>query len=440
MLSAFQKHIDTNFSFLKDKKLLLAISGGLDSVALTHIFLELKLDISLAHCNFNLRSEESDEDEKFVINLSKDLDLEVFIQNFETEEYAKENQLSIQMAARELRYKWFKDLADQLNFDFIITAHHADDNLETFLINLTRGTGLIGLSGIPEVNDKVIRPLLPFSREEIENYAIKRQLKWREDSSNNSTKYLRNALRLEVIPMLKKLNPQLIQNFKSTQFNLQEASDIINDATLKIHKKIVSVEGEIIKFKIKKLKKLQHPKAYLYQLLKGYNFTEWDDIINLLDAQSGKQVMSKTHRLIKDRKYLLLTEVKDDSKDVFDRQPIHVSDIQKEVKTSLGILFFDEADAIFGKRTNLIFLDADKLKFPLVVRSWKKGDFFYPSGMTGKKKLSKYFKDEKLSLIDKEKTLVLCSGNDIVWVINRRVDARFNAADDTKSIVKVELK
>ena len=254
MLNNFQNHINQNLSFLNKSRLLIAISGGLDSVVLTHLCHQLKLNIALAHCNFNLRGNESDGDEEFVLQLAEDLDLEVFIESFETEDYAKTYKLSTQMAARELRYNWFEELAEQLNFDFILTAHHADDNLETFLINLSRGTGLDGLMGIPEVNNKIVRPLLTFSREDIETYAKTNKLTWREDSSNASNKYLRNKLRHDVIPVLKEINPFLLQNFESTQNHLQDSKQIIEDTIVRIQKKAVYVDNDnVIRLSIKKL-------------------------------------------------------------------------------------------------------------------------------------------------------------------------------------------
>ncbi|RXJ50279.1 tRNA lysidine(34) synthetase TilS [Gelidibacter gilvus] len=435
MLQTFQKHLDEKLDMLHGSRLLLAISGGLDSVVLTYLCHQLKLKVSLAHCNFNLRAAESDADEEFVLALADDLELDVFIESFETEIYAKEQGISIQMAARELRYNWFFELAEQLDFDYILTAHHADDNLETFLINLTRGTGLEGLTGIPEVSDKIVRPLLSFSRETLETYAQKEHIEWREDASNASTKYLRNKLRHDVIPTLKEMNPRLLQNFQTTISNLQDSQDLIDDAVVKIQKKLVTVDNDQIKLDIKKLKKLSNPKAYLYQLLKDFNFTSWDDVVNLLNAQSGKQVFSATHRLLKDREFLLLCEL--DS--VSEKHLISVQKEDKEITTSFGRLTFDEVDAISETSKNTIYTDADQLKYPLSIRKWQEGDLFYPLGMKGKKKLSKYFKDEKLSLIDKENVWILFSGEDVVWIIGRRPDERFKVTDNTTTILKIEV-
>lgn len=436
MLKAFKNIIDSRFAMLNSGKLLIAISGGLDSIVLTHLCHELGLNIALAHCNFNLRSQESDKDEAFVLQLAEQLNKECFIECFDTLNIAKEQKLSTQMAARELRYNWFSELTNDLEFDYVLTAHHADDNLETFLINLSRGTGLEGLTGIPEINDNIARPLLSFTRDEIEVYAKAKGLAWREDRSNASTKYLRNKLRHEVIPILKDINPQLLQNFNKTQSYLQDSSGIIDDCIDSVSEVVISeISEQEIRFDIAKIEALNNPKAYLYELLKDYNFTEWNDVYNLMSAQSGKQIFSSTHRLIKDRDCLLLSESIDGVKEVFS-----IVENQSKIESPFGTLHFDEADAIFGKRTSVIFVDKTKLTFPLELRQWSDGDVFYPLGMQGKKKLSKYFKDEKLSLLDKENVWLLCSGDDIIWVINRRADERFKVTENTKSILKIELK
>jgi len=440
VLEKFQKHINKNLNFLKESKLLIAISGGLDSVVLTHLCHKLKLDFALAHCNFNLRGKESDADESFVLQLAKDLNKECFIECFDTLAYAQENKLSIQMAARELRYNWFNELAEQLQFDYILTAHHADDNLETFLINLSRGTGIEGLTGIPEINENVVRPLLPFSREDIEQYARAENLHWREDNSNASTKYLRNKLRLEVIPKFKEVNPQLLQNFNKTIAHLQDSKVIIDDRIDAISNQVIEdINDDNMNFNIAEIVKLSNPKAYLYELLKDYNFTQWNDIYDLLEAQSGKYVVSATHRLIKDRGCLLLSQL---NKNVHSSavESYLIEESTKQFKTPLGTLFLETTKQLNKLNASTIYVDKEVLKFPLTVRQWQEGDYFYPFGMKGKKKLSKFFKDEKLSLIEKENVLLLCSGDDIVWVINRRPDDRFKVTESTKKILKIILK
>lgn len=435
MLIQLQDHINTELSFLKSSKLLIAVSGGIDSVVLTHLCSNMGLNISLAHCNFNLRGKESDADEDFVLQLAEDLELEVFVESFETNAFAKDEKLSIQMAARTLRYHWFFELSEQLGFDYILTGHHADDNLETFLINLTRGTGLDGLLGIPVLNENIVRPLLNFSREDIEAYAKEHKLKWREDSSNDSTKYLRNKLRHDVIPILKGINPQFLQNFSKTQGFLNDSKFIVDDKISDISNKLIKpIDEHTFSINISEIKSLSHIKAYLYELLKDFGFTEWQDVINLLDAQSGKFVQSNTHRLIKDRDCLLLSVMS-----ITNNQSIIVSELNEVIDTPFGAVLISEADAISESKKEVIYVNKEALKFPLIIRKWQQGDVFYPLGMSGKKKLSKYFKDEKFSLLDKENTWLLCSENEIVWVIGKRADNRFKVTEKTKHILKIEL-
>jgi tRNA(Ile)-lysidine synthase len=436
MFDQFKKHINSTLSFLNESKLLIAVSGGIDSVVLAHLCHKLKWNFAIAHCNFNLRGTDSDRDEEFVLNLAENMDVEIFIESFDTENYADSNKVSIQMAARELRYNWFNELAGQLNFDFILTAHHADDNLETFLINLSRGTGLEGLIGIPEINNKIVRPLLPFSREEIEVYAKANKLHWREDSSNESTKYLRNKLRLEVIPKLKEINPMFLQNLIKSQDFLQDSKTIIDDRIDDISEVIIKeINDAEIHFDTNRLLELSNPKAYLYELLNDYGFTEWNDVLNLLGAQSGKQVYSKTHRLLKDRNVLILTE-----NNSIVLESISISQTDDQVETPIGMLCIETSQQIHKSIKSTVFLDKDLLKFPLILRKWQEGDYFYPFGMKGKKKLSKFFKDEKLSLVAKENSWLLCTNNDVVWVVNQRLDERYKVTENTKNILKITLK
>jgi tRNA(Ile)-lysidine synthase len=434
-LENFTNYINNNLPFLNESKLLIAVSGGIDSVVLVYLCKQLNLDISLAHCNFNLRGLESEKDEAFVNNLGEELGLEVFVQNFDTETYAKQHKLSIQMAARELRYQWFEALQCQLDFDYILTAHHADDNLETFLINLSRGTGLEGLSGIPVINDALVRPLLAFTRDDIEAYAVLNKIEWREDASNASIKYLRNKIRHEVIPILKGINPQLLQNFNKTISHLNESLDIINDRMNKVSDEIISVQEDALQFNISKIKTLNNPRAYLYELLKDYGFTEWDDVFDLLEAQSGKQLFSEGWRLVKHRDSLLLSQIV-----ISKNQNIFISSFDNPIQIATGVLYFEEVENISTLHKDSIYVDKNLLKFPLIVRPKKDGDSFFPFGMKGSKKLSKFLKDEKLSLIDKEKIELLCSCEEIVWVICNRADNRFRVTDKTKTILKICLK
>ena len=422
MLQKFKKHITKEFPFLKDTKLLLAISGGVDSVVLFHLLHKLNYDVSLVHCNFKLRGKESDLDEEFIKNLNQISSNQIFTISFDTEKYAKEHKLSTQIAARELRYNWFQKLITEHKFDYVLTAHHADDNLETFLIHLTRGSGLDGFTGIPIVNGNIVRPLLAFSREEILNYAKDHDIEWREDASNASNKYIRNKIRHQVLPVLKEINPSVLDSFATTIENLQESKQIIEDSIENIASEVLKKEANFIKIDIEKIKELSNPKAYLYQLLKSYHFTEWNDVYDLLNAQSGKQVFSKTHGLLKDRDVLILSKI-DLSNSI--EMAFQIEEEITEITNPIHLTF----EEVFEKSTEnkqTIYVDKDLLKYPLILRKWEKGDYIYPLGMQGKKKLSKYFKDEKFSLIDKENTWLLCNAeNQIMWIVNHRQDRRF---------------
>ena len=435
MLKAFQNRLQNHFSFLKDASLLVATSGGLDSMVLTDLCRNSALNITLAHCNFGLRSTESDADETFIKAFSESHNLDVFTTYFETEKIAASNSQSIQMAARQLRYEWFETLKNEHGFEYVLTAHHADDNLETFLINLSRGTGLDGLLGIPEINGSVVRPLLEFSRDDIQNYATQENISWREDSSNKSTKYLRNKLRHSVIPLLKNLNPSFMDRFHLTQEHLKDTQSLLGDYMLEVEDKVIeSINEDEIVYNIDQLLSLNNPKAYLYQLLKTYNFTDWSQITALLEAQSGKQITSSTHRLLKNRSQLILSKLTDspsiyipiENTQTFVSIPDQPFDLKLEIIPSLG-----------SASENILYLDFESLSFPLTLSNWSDGDYFYPSGMKGKKKLSKYFKDEKLSLLEKENTLVMYSGDAVVWVVDRRADQRFLANQNSTKILKL---
>ncbi|XRE42872.1 tRNA(Ile)-lysidine synthetase [Tenacibaculum discolor] len=437
MLQKLAKHIDEQFPFLKEKKLLVAISGGVDSVVLTHLLHQLHFNISLAHCNFNLRGTESDLDEVFVKELGESLNIQTFTTHFNTNKYAVKNKLSTQLAARELRYNWFNSLSQENIFDYILTAHHADDNLETFIINLSRSTGLEGLTGIPSINGNIIRPLLPFSREEILTFAENNNIKWREDKSNAEIKYLRNKIRHQITPILKELNPNILNNFNKTIGHLKESQQIVNDKIEEITHQIVSKEGDLLKISIVKLLKLSNPKAYLYQLLKPYKFTEWDDVYNLIYAQSGKRILTKFYTLLKDRDFLLL--LRTNEKTSFEEEHFIIREENKEITAPIKLLL-KRVQEKTNTDNKSIYVDGELLSFPLKLRRWKSGDFFYPKGMLGRKKVSKYFKDEKISIVNKNKVWLLCSSkNEIIWIVGKRQDRRFLPTEKTTKLLKISI-
>ena len=434
MLSKLETHLSENFSFLKGKKILLATSGGLDSMVMADLFQKMNFDIAIAHCNFQLRGLESFGDQNFIQEYAERNKIPVFITQFDTENFAKDYKLSIQIAARTLRYDWFYELLETKNYDYLLTAHHLDDNVETFLINLTRGTGLDGLTGIPEQNEKIIRPLLIFSRDEIEDYAKENNIQWREDSSNASDKYLRNKIRHHIVPVLKELNPDFLSSFQKTQNYLQEAQNMVEDASIMIYQQVAKEIGSEIHFDLKKLKQLPNYKSYLYQWLNEYNFSAWEDIYDLVDAQSGKQVFSNDFVLLKNRGFLILSEKNKKETDIY-----FIQKNENEVKIPLNISIY-KVNEILETNVNTIFVDEDKLQFPLEIKKWQQGDYFEPFGMDGKsKKVSKFFKDEKLSILEKQNIWILYSDNQIVWIIGMRQDNRFKIENTTKNILKIAL-
>ena len=434
MQQEFQHHIETHFPELGEDPFLVACSGGLDSVVLVHLCNNCKLKFAIAHCNFGLRGGESDMDEAFVIDLAKALNIILFVTRFDTTAYAKMHKVSIQVAARELRYAWFNELLKEKGLKKLVTAHHADDNLETFLINLSRGTGLQGLLGIPEKTASIARPLLPFSREAIFEFAKREGIAWREDSSNLETKYLRNNIRHKVIPLLKDLNPDFLMNHAKTTEFLSQSNEIIQNHIQSLKATIFKQDKDKIRIEIAHISILKPLKGYLYELFKSYGFTEWDDVEGLLTAISGKSVRSLTHRLWKDRDFLLLEEIVAQNMEEY---PIAFE--QGELQVPLRIVI-EEVTALEEVSENILYVDKKTLKYPMTVRKWKTGDYFYPLGMQNKKKLSKFFKDEKISVLDKQRQWLLCSQDQIIWVIGKRGDDRFKVTKETKNILKFSFK
>ena len=426
MLTKFQKYLSDNSVILKDQRLLLALSGGVDSCVLLDLCLKSGLRPALAHCNFQLRGQASKEDADWIQNLAREKGLECHVQNFDTQVYVLKKKVSIQVAARQLRYRWFDTLSEQNDYDLILVAHHADDALETFMINAMRGTGLKGLLGIPERRGKILRPMLSFSREEIMLYALENKIQWREDLSNAKTDYLRNALRHQVIPQWKKKDPNFDLQFQETLKHLGEAQDVLEDVISKFKKNNFIPQKQGFKISIDVLKGLSSLNYYLHALFASYGFGNLADLKQLMHSQSGKQLFSNTHRLVKDRACFLLTPI-----EASPSESHSIASGLTTIDTPLRLLFTQEKT--FKKvDSKSLMLDKSKLKFPLLLRKWKQSDYFYPNGLRGSKKLSKYFKDEKYSLLEKEAQWLLCSGEDIVWVVGERADQRFLANAETK--------
>ncbi|MEN9337612.1 MAG: tRNA(Ile)-lysidine synthase [Bacteroidota bacterium] len=431
MLNQFQHHISQQLPFLQTKKLIIAVSGGIDSMVLLELCQQLDWNIAVAHCNFSLRGLESDEDEIFVRDYCQERKIPFYLNRFNTAEFAEEIGMSIQMTARQLRYDWFETLRVREGYDYIVTAHQADDVAETFLINLTRGTGWDGLTGIPQQNGVVVRPLLPFSRKEIENYAAEYLISWREDSSNAENYYQRNALRHEVIPVLKDMNPVFLANFQKTLLYLQDTKNLADWAVAQFLEKALRQHGNEFHLDLHQLNAMPAPRAILYYWLKNYGFTAWEDIYHLPQAESGKQIFAPDFVLLKNRTHLILYARHEVRQEVFTIEKNTFS-----VNFPIKLEFCSTSD-ISTDDANTIFVDADLLDYPLTLRKWIEGDMFHPFGMDGTKKLSKYFKDEKYSLTDKERQWLLCSGNKIVWVIGKRADNRFKITNNTQTKLKI---
>lgn len=434
MLKQFKRYFTTQKLFFRKEKILLTVSGGIDSVVMCELFYQSGLHFGIAHCNFQLRGDESDGDELFVKNMAAKYQVPLYIKHFETNTYSSENGISIQMAARKLRYDWFEEILNSEKYDYIATAHHQNDQIETFFINLLRGTGLAGLHGILPKQNKIIHPLLFTTREKIISFANQNGLVHREDSSNSSVKYLRNAIRHQIIPQFQLLSG----DFEKTMIeNIEKIRDteIVFSEMLEIKRKeLVKYDKTHITIDIKDLLALNPLKIYLYHFLSpfGFNNETVDSLINTITDISGKQFYSSTHRLLKDRENLIITELKDNhdccSLYYISSETIHITE-----PLSIDFRITSESEMIkINPDKNLAYLDYNKLKFPLSLRKWEQGDFFYPIGMKGKKKISDFFTDQKISIIEKETIWLLYSGEDIVWIVGWRIDDRFKLTNKTQ--------
>lgn len=433
MVTAFKKHIEAHFPALADQKILIACSGGLDSIVLLHLLQKIGLTLGVAHCNFKLRGDHSDADLSFVETIAGNLGVPVFTTVFDTKTYAKTQGISTQVAARELRYEWFYSTARANGYDRIATGHHADDDLETFFINLSRVTGLRGLTGITSNTEQLIRPLLPFSRAQIMQFAKKEGLFWREDSSNSTRDYLRNKLRLDVIPAFKGVNKTVLQNFKQTQQHLKESQALLEDYITLVTKLVVSHKDTSFEIDSKQLQALPNTNTLLFELLYPYGFTDFKAIACILESEVGKKVLSKQYVLHKDRNHLVLTT----REQVVDSR-VYCIDAKQQSCTIPIKLNFTKVAQVGEHEPHSLYVDAAKLTYPLKVRAWRLDDVFHPFGMKGKKKLTKFFKDEKLSLLSKNSVWVLESGDEIVWVIGLRPDDRYKVTSATNKVLKIQ--
>lgn len=430
-------YTDTVSSFFNNHKIdgnrvLLACSGGIDSMVLLHTMLSLGHRPSIAHCNFNLRAQDSDEDENFVVQYCKALGLAVFVKHFDTSTYASESGISTQMAARDLRYTFFKELLRTEDLDYVATAHHADDALETILLNLGRGSGLMGMTGIRSMANNLIRPLLSFSKREIQEYAEKHKLNWREDASNKKENYQRNYIRHKVMPPLRQGFPNFESSSKKSLQYLAEDRQLFENLIGKELEMLILREDENEILNIVVLKSRQSARALLRYWLMPFGPFDVESIHNSLNGESGAYFKAGDFELLKDRNTLILKAQEKNT----DHQEFWI-----DIKTTtlsdpiaLKTERLDESSFQITDNPKVAALDYDKLQFPLKLRHWKTGDSFYPLGMKGAKKLSDFFIDRKFSRFEKDQAWLLCSGNDIVWIVNERLDDRYKLSNTTKTV------
>ncbi|MDP5100311.1 MAG: tRNA lysidine(34) synthetase TilS [Nonlabens sp.] len=439
MLNAFKKHIELQFSELTQASCLLAISGGRDSVVLAHLLKVCHIDFAMAHCNFGLRDAESDRDEQFVKELASTLNVSIHSKRFETKAYAKNAGISTQMAARQLRYSWFEKLQETYKLPFLLTAHHLDDQLETFLMHLNRGSGIDGLTGIPSHNGAVRRPLLPFSRSQITQYALANHIAWREDSSNASDDYLRNALRHQLLPKLYELLPDLQSNLQDSFNYLKGSRDLVGDAVARFRESELKKEDGTTYISINALLKTSNPEAYLYELLKNES-PNMEDLMSLLSGQTGKYVSCGNVKVIKDRNRLIFV----DSTSVPAQEPVEITDFNTSYEIFDGTVTLrvvDTEDALTfvknNKAHNTLFFDATLISGAMKLRTWEKGDKMQPYGMRGTKLVSDLLIDNKISLTAKEKVVVLTYNNKILGVLGLRASKHYAVSQQTSQIMMI---
>ena len=414
------KYIEKEHLFSLDAKVLIALSGGADSVALLCILHTAGYHCEAAHCNFHLRGEESDRDELFVRQLCKRTGIHLHTIDFNTTQYAKEKQISIEMAARELRYDWFEKTRKECQADVIAVAHHQDDSVETILLNLIRGTGITGLLGIRPRNGAIVRPLLCVNREDIIHYLESIGQDYVTDSTNLEDEYTRNKIRLNLLPLMQEINPSVKNSLIETSNHLNDVAVIYNKVITEAKTRIITPEG----IRINALLEEPAPEAFLFETLHplGFNSAQIKDIANSLHGQSGKQFVSKEWRVIKDRNLLLLETIRPEDESTL---PYQLIKEEREFTPDFRI----------PREKETACFDADKLNEEIHCRKWQAGDTFIPFGMTGKKKISDYLTDRKFSISQKERQWVLCCGEHIAWLIGERTDNRFRIDETTKRVV-----
>ncbi|MDR0332234.1 MAG: tRNA lysidine(34) synthetase TilS [Dysgonamonadaceae bacterium] len=436
MLKKVQKYIHDNKLLSPHAKVIVGLSGGMDSVVMLDALMLLGYSCIAAHCNFHLRGEESNRDADFVKKWCESIEIPFVSTDFDTQKYAADKKISIEMAARELRYSWFETIRQQYDAEAIVVAHHKDDSVETVLLNLVRGTGIKGLSGILPKNGNIVRPFLCVTRKEIENYVAECELPFVFDSTNSEDVYTRNFIRLNIIPQLEELNPSVKDAIYRTSQNMAEAEKMYSSAVLIAKEKIF--DGE--KIDIFALKQTPSSMSVLFEILSplGFNSSVIEYINRGLNAHSGKVFFSGKHRLIKSRDYFLLDPLVDKQEN---ETSLYIDKTSQEISTPIRLnISIKEMPVEIKKEKRFLYVDVEKLTFPLELRKWQSGDWFIPFGMKGKKKVSDYFTDRKFDLKEKENTWLLVSDQKIVWIVGERSDNRFRVTSKTNRVLVIELK
>lgn len=424
MKPKFLNHLSSVFPEIKTTRILIAVSGGVDSMVLLHLMQQTSNFLAVAHCNFGLRGAESDADEKFVGDYCDKHQIVFHSRAFDT----LKQKLSTQMVARELRYSWFQELCDIHAYDFVFTAHHADDVLETFFINLSRGTGVTGLKGIPAKSGKVLRPLLIFEKKELMAYASRHQISWREDASNSTDNYLRNRIRHHIVPAFRNISPDAFRQAISSINQTADAVDVIKDMTHELKESLFEHNDalDLYSINLKELNKLNPLSFWLHQLFTPYGFDS-KEVRKLLRSQSGKMLIGGVNSLERGREVLLLHY--NETHPQFECMEVPFSGIDFPIRITI-----EQTDSLAPLSKNELLIDADKVQFPMTLRKWQIGDVFYPTGMLGRKKVSKYFKDNKWSSKEKVAQWLLCNGEDIIWIVGQRADRRFLTKKNTPKL------
>ncbi len=438
MFQRFQEFVKKEKLLPAKGKTLLAVSGGMDSVVMADLYYRAGYPAAIAHCNFKLRGEESEEDQAFVRRLAEAYDFPFYTKNFDTQEYANQNGISIQMAAREIRYRWFERLLESPDMECLAAGHHLDDSIETFFINLMRGCGIRGLHGILPRQGHLVHPLLFATREDIESYIRAHGLQYREDSSNRSEKYQRNKIRHRLLPLIEEMHKDYRQTFGENFERIRQAEQIFKQKVHEEYSKVADREGPDLCFDIGKLKELHPPETYLYEFLAPYGFHYRDikKIVVALDSVPGKQFYSEQYLLLKDREKLILSE-REEVHESFYTITEDMDYLEKPARVNISKRPYTK-DTPIRRERNIAMLDYDKLQFPLKLRRWKQGDRFQPLGMKQMKLLSDFFIDNKLSVLEKERVWILESGMDIVWVAGQRIDERYKVTKDTQWVYQLE--